>query len=803
MKKVLKVIGGLAALLLVLIITLPFFVNVDQFRPEIVKVVNERINGTFELGKLSLSLWGRIHVGIDGLKLADARGKTLVTVKDAAFDLPYASVLSGAPLITFVMKEPEIHLAKDKAGKLNVMDLVPGLSGAPASGKTGARSTDPAALRAIALPAVVLNARFGLSIENARLGYRDEALALTNTIDRLNLRVRDFSLSRKTEAELWAELNTRVGADLAVAGPLRLRLELEPDVSGGSFKGAAVSGDFSADDLQIEKGVLFLKRKGVPAHLRFQAALTTDALSLKESALVFHNAEVALSGNYHLQNGADFRFQSKPVELKLWSELIPMLKEYELEGRITLAGTFQGKPAAPAYSARIGIEGVSAKGPHLKAKPLLQGSVEVVTDRVEKLLLTLTAPGNSLQLESKVVSFTNPRITFAVKSSGMDLDQWIDFPKPGPVAKTASQSAEGTPSSGGKAPGDAKTAGEARSVPPDTDALLAPLRSNPMARALVLEGAVSLAMVKARGFRMEDLSAKVQMKNLVFSVNPVKLRMYDGSVSGSFTTDLKPAQPGYTLSAVVSGFDMQKAVEAQFYSFKNTLTGKLSASLSGSGASFNPDPAKKNLQAKGDFKVMGGAFKSMDIAKMANDAIAGSIGRIGEKVPLLRGRDLKLNPSAGSKYELISGTFTIRNGVLEAPDFAAKAAPKGGIDLKGYTRMGLLDESLEARWELTDTQRVTGADRLSVEIAGRTISNFLAKSEKDPVTIPVTVGCKWSAPCTSYTQVAEHLAGIAAHRLTGAAKDAAQEAVKQKVQEQVKDVLKKNVGDALKGLFGR
>jgi hypothetical protein len=274
-------------------------------------------------------------------------------------------------------------------------------------------------------------------------------------------------------------------------------------------------------------------------------------------------------------------------------------------------------------------------------------------------------------------------------------------------------------------------------------------------------------------------------------------------LSGSFTTDLKPAQPGYTLSAAVSGFDLQKAVEAQFDSFKNTLTGKLTASLSGTGASFNPEAAKKNLQAKGDFKIVGGAFKSLDIAKMANEAIAGSVGKIAEKVPLLRGKDLKLNPSAGSKYELISGSFTLRNGMLEAPDFSAKAAPKGGVDLKGYTRMGLLDESLEARWELTDTQRVTGADRLSVDIAGRTISNFLAKSEKDPVTIPITVGCKWSAPCTSYAQVAEHLAGIAAGRLTGAAQDAVKDAAKDAAKKAVKDVLQKNVGDALKGLFGR
>ncbi|NDF13738.1 AsmA family protein [bacterium] len=797
MKKLLKILGVLAGVLLVLIITIPFFVNVDRFRPGLEKAVNNHLQGKFELGKLSLSLWGRIHVGVDGLKLSDSRGSPVLSVKDAAFDMPFFSILSGSPLITLMMKEPEINLSKDKAGKLNVMSLM------REEGATAGTAPAKVSLEGIALPAVVLNARLGLSIENAKLTYRDEALALSNTIDQLNLRVKDFSLSRKTEAELWAELRTRMGPDLSLDGPLRMKISLQPEISGDGIKGASVSGEFSADELQIEQGRLFMKRKGIPARLSFDAGLSASALNLNRSTIVFHNAEISLRGGYSLEKGVDLQFEAKPIELKPWSELVPMLKEYELEGRVGLHGKVQGKPETLSYSANAGFEGVSVKGPGLKAKPVLQGSIDVVTDRIERLLVTVTAPGNSLKIESKVVSFSKPQVTFAVQSAGMDLDQWIDFPSPtGSAAAAAPAAAEGK-GTAGPATGGTAASNTANKTAEDYDALLEPLRKNPMARAMTLDGSVSIATIKAKGFRMDDLSAKVQMRNLAVSVRPFRLKMFDGTVSGSFSTDFKPTAPAYNMNLGITGLDMKKAVESQFESFKNTLSGKLTAGFSGSGSGFNPAAAKKNLQAKGDFKVVGGEFQSMDIAKMANEAITGSIGKIAEKVPLLKGKELKVSSNAGSRYELISGTYSIRNGVLEMPDFAAKAAPKGGIDLKGYTRMGLIDESLDARWELTDTQRVTGADRLSIDIAGRTITNFLAKSEKDPVTIPVTVGCKWSAPCASYAQVAEHLAGIAANRLTGAAKDAAKEAVKQKVQEQVKDVLKKNVGDALKGLFGR
>ena len=269
-------------------------------------------------------------------------------------------------------------------------------------------------------------------------------------------------------------------------------------------------------------------------------------------------------------------------------------------------------------------------------------------------------------------------------------------------------------------------------------------------------------------------------------------------MTGSFSTDLKPKSPLYNMSFALSGLDMSKAVESQFTSFKDTLSGKVSASIQGGGASFNSDTAKQKLQMKGDFKIVNAAFASMDIAKIANEAINGALAKIADKIPLLKGKSLRVKSNGESKYDLISSNFTINQGVLDAPNFVAKAATKRGVDLKGATKMGILDQSIDAKWELIDAQRVTGADQLSVEIAGKTISNFLAKSEKDPVILPITVGCKWSAPCVSYTQVPEYLAGVVAGRLSHVAQDT----VKEKVKDAVKGALQQGVGNALKGLFG-
>jgi hypothetical protein len=679
------------------------------------------------------------------------------------------------------MKEPEITVIKGKDGKLNVMTL---MKEAPAAkpGTPAAATTPTTSSGSAELPSMAVNAHLGVSIENAKLIYKDQTMALTNTIDKLNVRVKDFSLSRKTELEVWADLKTQMGTDLSVEGPLKLSAELTPVISGGEFKSGTVSASFSADDLNIQKGQLFQKKKGVPANFKVLATLDQTTAKLTEATLNFHNATVVVNGTYDKTAGANVHFETKPVDLKSWSELVPMLKEYELEGQLTLSGDVKGQPAALNYDAKLAIHNLSAKGPNLKAKPIINGEVDVKTDQIEHFLIDLKGPGNELAIVGKLISFSKPNLTFSVTSpKGMDLDQWIEFPK-----KTADASKDKNEK------GDSGSAASGKTE--DLDAMVNPIRKNEMIRNTVVDGTVSMAFLKAENVKIEDIAAKIQFKNLVAGLTGVKMKIFGGAVAAGFTVDLKPAQPAYTLNASLANLELANAMESQMASLKNTLSGKLSFSAQGGGSSFNTDTAKKRLQMKGDFKLLNAEFKTLDIAKMANQALTGSVSKIADKVPFLKGKNLAMNPSGGSKYESITGHFTIANGVFDAPDFFGKAAPKGGIDIKGVTKAGLVDESLDANWQLIDTQRVTGADQLTVNVAGHEVKNFLAKSEKDPVIIPVSVGCKWTAPCPSYTAAPEYLAGVAASRLNGIAKDVA--------KDQAKKAIQNILPGKFKGLFG-
>ena len=796
MKTAIKIVGGLVALIVVAILVIPFIIDVDKYRPEIVKAANEQINGHLELGKLKLSLWGHVQVQIDGMKLNDAQSKSVVSVKDASFDIPYSSVLSGSPLITLHMVDPAINVLKGRDGKLNVMSLMKPSAPGTAAATTGTNA--PAqGQKKMELPSMVANAHVGVLIENASVVYKDETMALSNTIDHLNIRVNDFSLNRKTEMEIWADLKTQM-ADLKLEGSIKLTAALTPEISGGEFKSATVNAMFTADDLAIQKGELFHKKKGDATNFSFDGKLDQQNLTLQKAVVKFHNAEVTVKGGYSQTAGANIDFSTLPIDLKSWSDLVPMLKEYELEGKLTLSGDVKGKPEAMQYNAKVGVQNLAAKGPNLKAKPLINAELVIATDRLEKIYADLKGPGNEIILNAKMVSFTKPQLTFDVKSPGMDLDQWIEFPK--------TETAAAAPKGEEKPAAAEKGAAPSKAAAADFDAMVEPLRKNEMMKGMAVDGSFNLAFIKAKGMRIDDLCGKIQFKNLVAGLTAFHMKMYDGTIGGSFTTDLKPHEPQYNMALNVNGLDIQKAVETNMQSFKNTLTGKLSTSLQGGGSSFNPEPAKRHLQLKGDFKVLNAQFKTIDVAKMVSEAIASSVNKMAAKVPMLAGKKIDVPPAGGSKYESISSNFTISGGMLDAPNFFAKAAPKAGIDIKGDTKMGLVDESLNAKWELIDTQKVSGADQVSVNIAGKNVNNILAKGEKDAVIIPVTVGCKWSNPCPNYTSTAEYLAGVAAGRLSHVAQDVVKDKIKEQVNDQVKqkagDALKNAVGNGFKNLFG-
>ncbi len=807
MKKFLAVITALVTLVLAAIIVIPFVVDVDKYRPQIVQAVNDRINGKFDLGKLSLSLWGQIRVEVAGVQLADSQGRKMVSVKDAFFHLPFASLWTGSPLLTFKMQKPELAVVKDKSGKLNLLSLMKAEPAAPPA------SAAPIQGRFV-IPGLAAQARLGVEILSASLTYQDEALSREpQRVRDLNLIFKDISLSRPTQFEVWAEIDSQMG----ISGPFRISGEGTPHLNHGQFDYATLSIKADFDSIEVKLPGFFEKRKGVVANAVGILKASAQEVSIQKFDLKFFNAEFNTTGSItHLapKQGeaaaapvAQVTIQSNEIALKPWSELIPMLKDFELGGSANFQASANGPAGQLNYQAKLALEKITAKAPMLKAKPQIDGTVKIITDQIENFTMSVKAPGNDLQISGKLVSFTKPHLDLQVTSGGMDLDQLIDFPPPAP-AKSSAQTGGGSGGSGSG--GSEQSSGHPvdKKAAVDFDALLIPLRENKMMQALVVNMGVNMKMLQAYQVKMADLMSKVSFKDLVGSIDQFSMGLWSGSIKTNATMDLKPKAPAYRFNAEVAGLDLKQAVSSQKPMFKNTLLGKASFKIVGSGSSFNPGSATKNLNAKGNLKVEKATFATIDVGKMAADAINQTVSKLGDKIPALKGKGLGGAPGRESRYDIVQSDFSIVNGIFSAPNFVAKAEPKQGIDLKGDTTLGLTDFSIKAAWELSDTYNFTNARDLSVEQAGVKVDHILAEGER-PVRFPVHVGCTMLSPCYSYTEVPEFLGKVAMANTTHAVEGKAKAELKKRAEEKAKELLQnappgiqEKAKDLTKKLFG-
>lgn len=812
MKKLLITLGVFCGLFILAAIAVPFFVNVDQYRPQLIQAASEHLNGKVEIGKLSLSLWGKVHVQIGGLKVSDAQGKNILSVQEAYFHLPFFSILDGSPTLILKMDQPIISVTKEKSGKFNVMSLAkttpstaatlgtqtataPQASTAPknpttaqtAAASSGSGKTPGS--NELSLPGIVTRARVGLEIKNAQFTYKDETSGLTSETKNLNLIAHDISLSHKMSLEVFADLDTeeKGGAQkegTTVKGPIRFTLTADPKVIENKVSSVDVAANFSLDDLVISVPGLFQKDKGIPAHADLTVKATPDSVSIDKMTASFYNARFEGSGvisNFApatesaVSPNVNFTMKSNSIELAAWSKLIPMLKQYDLGGNAELNLETHGPADKLGYKGLFKINNLTAKAPDLKAEPKIDLVISLITDQIDNFTLSLKAPGNDLSVHGKVVGFNSPHIDFQIASNGMDLDQLINMSSTGSASASTSTSA----STSGKAIAQSASSAAEKSTAPaaqnnsnrDLDASLDSVRTNKILQTTVANIGVNLKSIKAKDTTIRNLNAKLTMHDLIVAIDAFSMEIFGGSIKTNMSLNLRPKAPTYKLSASVAGLDMKQAVESQMAAFKNTVMGTLNFDMSGEGSSFNSKPATHNLVASGKLKIQNATFATVDVGKMVADGLNGTLGKLAGKIPGLNGKPAP-GAAGASKYDLISSSFTIKEGHFDAPDFTGKATANQGIDLKGSVAVGLEDYSLKADWTVIDTYNLTHAKEVGVNAGGISAPHILA-SGNGPVQFPISIGCTLMAPCYSYTQASDYLLKVAMGNVSGGAKSAA------------------------------
>lgn len=693
---------GFIVLVIAALAIIPFIIDIDKYRPQVIEIVNQNLNGKFDVGHLKLSLWGQIEIDIDGISVVDQGGKDVVRVGKAYAQIPFSSIMAGQPRLTIKFVEPQITVTKDPQGKMNVMTLVKAQpEGAAPVAKPVEEPAKQIAPQDIPFFAIIAASGIDFAMTDARFIYQDAQGAIGQKFDKFNVLLSDISMQRPMTLKLWSDIETKVGKDLSVKGPFKINGTIAPKFDGLKFQSVGLDMVFSFDDILLDIPGTFTKPAGRPTNIQLVMQASPEEVIAKTLNVNF--LDVTAKADLALEN--------------------------------------------------------------LKAPP-------------EKFNfhLDLAHPGVDLKVGINLVSFEKPDVKVDVKSQGIDLDVLFPPPPGGrakPVAAAEAPKAKAGDEKGGegKVGGDGGTSGQgtktaAAEPATDVDKSLESVRTNEFLKNLGAQLTVAIKQIKGFNQNITNLELVTSFRTLVASIDKFHMGIYEGLVASSAAIDLKPQRPEYKFQATIAKINVNDAVLSQFPSFQNTIRGILSFDTKGNGSSLNADLLLKNLDMAGKFAFADAEFKSMDIGKMVDAAVSGSVKDIAKDIPGLPTDKLKSLPAKASRYKSIGSGFKMHDGIFSAPDFFAESLKGEGIDIKGATTVDLVNDKLDAKWAVIDTYNKTGLADVAVNYQGVKVEKIFVEG-KGPIQFPVIVGCKMSEPCFKYDAIPAYLLGVASKKLKG------------------------------------
>ena len=360
--KALKIVGIVVALLIVIAIALPFFIDVNRFRPEIEDQISTALGRQVKIGNLKLAIFSG-SVSADDLSVADdpafskqpfIKAKALnvgVELKPLIFD-------KQLRVTELVIDHPSVALLRTEAGKWNFSSI--GAKNPPAS----APSATPAAAPRSTQPKGTTGGSSNPDLSVAKLVIKDGTITLDNISNRVkpqvfpnvNITVQNFSFASKFPFTMSSGLpgggNAKIDgtagpmdANDASLTPMTAKVKLNNlnlaesafiDPSTGIAGLVDFDGTVSSDGRQARSSgsatvdKIKLSPKGTAASKPVQAKFATtyelqrQSGQLSQGDVTIGKAVARLSGDYQLTNAVSLNMKLNAANMPI-DDLTPML----------------------------------------------------------------------------------------------------------------------------------------------------------------------------------------------------------------------------------------------------------------------------------------------------------------------------------------------------------------------------------------------------------------------------------------------------------------------------------------------
>lgn len=260
-KKVFIFFGGLFALIFIFLASVPLWFDVDQYRPQLISAAQPFINGTLSVGKLSLSLWGKVKVKVDGLELRDSLSEKVLSAKSIYAEIPVSSLFGSEPHLTLILDRPEVSAVKDKAGNINLLKII--REGAKTEREPN--NTAPKAAATDKLSGFFSRTQCSIQLRKAQIFYQDKATLQQTHINDIDVEMVKVSLLNPFDIKVNGKINANLGESVNLIGPLALIAKIDVKNQKGQFAfdipGMRLEGRARVDSINDLAGDLDLSSK--------------------------------------------------------------------------------------------------------------------------------------------------------------------------------------------------------------------------------------------------------------------------------------------------------------------------------------------------------------------------------------------------------------------------------------------------------------------------------------------------------------------------------------------------------------
>ncbi len=209
--KALRWLGIVVALLLVIVLAIPFLINVNQFRPRLEAALTQALGREVKLGDLKLSILSG-NVEASDLDIADdaAYSKTpFVRAKSLKVGVELEPLIFAKKLnVTGIeIQEPEIALVQSDAGVWNFASLGTKTQTSPPPA-VPAPTSSSASMQDLTVQLV--------KITNGRLSVKTAGEAQLKVLEKVNIEIKDFAANASFPVSLSADIQG--GGDVKMDG---------------------------------------------------------------------------------------------------------------------------------------------------------------------------------------------------------------------------------------------------------------------------------------------------------------------------------------------------------------------------------------------------------------------------------------------------------------------------------------------------------------------------------------------------------------------------------------------------------